>query len=120
MRRAVAALILIATPVAAAGPSDPPGGEWSVDLRPSPASRAYLKPMRLAVAPDGTVSGSFYDNAIAAGRASESNGRRCFAFRTADASGAYEISGCLMGGRMDGQTGSVGRGFLPAWTAKRP
>ena len=76
--------------------------------------------MRLAVAPDGTVSGSFYDNAIAAGRADESNGRRCFAFRTADARGAYRTSGRPMDGRIEGQTWSEGRGFLLAWTAKRP
>ncbi len=94
-------------------------GTWTVDLRPSLDGPAYEKPMTLVVAGDGTVSGTFYGASIASGRASESNGRTCFAFTTADQSGPYQHSGCLKGDAVEGLSWSTGRGFLLAWSAKR-
>ncbi|HZF43668.1 MAG TPA: hypothetical protein VEZ48_09695 [Sphingomonadaceae bacterium] len=120
--------MLVAAALALSGAaSDQPGkrsahplaGEWTVDLRPAPSAPAYLKPMVLNVAADGSLSGTFYDNAIQAGRADAAN-RICFAFRTADPSGLYQTSGCLEGGEIEGQTWSEGRGFLLSWSAKRP
>ncbi len=50
-------------------------GRWIVDLRPSPEDPKYDKPMTLAIAADRTVSGTFYESEIEAGRASASRRR---------------------------------------------
>lgn len=94
-------------------------GDWVVDLRPTPDAPAYLKPMEIAVGADGSITGTFYDHEIDAGRASAVSSRSCFALRTADASGPYHTSGCLVGDRIEGQTWSEGRQFLLTWTAVR-
>ena len=94
-------------------------GRWTVDLRPKPDAPAYLKPMALSGAADGKLAGEFYEHVIEDGRAIATNGRPCFAFRTSDASGPYQTSGCLAGDRVEGQTWSEGRHFLLTWTARR-
>lgn len=94
-------------------------GRWIVDLRPSPDEPKYEKPMVLDIAADRTVQGSFYDSTIDAGRASASNGRTCFAFRTSDGVGPYHTSGCLVGDRILGQTWAEHRKFVLNWTAWR-
>jgi hypothetical protein len=106
------AVILAAAPAAL-------NGGWVVDLRPTPESPAYTQPMTLAVAADGSVSGTFYGAPVISGRASESNGRTCLAFTTSDGSGAYQHSGCLRGDAVEGLSWSTGRGFLLAWRATR-
>lgn len=94
-------------------------GRWVVDLRAAPDEPRYDKPMVLAVASDQSVTGSFYDSEIEAGRASASNGRTCFAFRTTDGVGPYHTSGCLVGDSIQGQTWSEHRKFVLNWTAVR-
>lgn len=94
-------------------------GRWIVDLRPSPDEPRHEKPMVLEVAADRSVRGSFYDSTIDAGRASASNGRTCFAFRTTDGVGPYHTSGCLSGDRIVGQTWAEHRNFVLNWTAVR-
>lgn len=102
-----------------AQPTSPLIGAWTVDLRPKPDAPAYLKPMTLSVASDGKLTGIFYERTIDEGRAGTTSGRPCFAFRTADNSGPYQTSGCLIGDRIDGQTWSEGRNFVLTWTAVR-
>lgn len=94
-------------------------GRWQVDLRPSSDAPEYLKPMSLAIAGDRSIRGSFYDSEIESGRASASNGRACFAFRTTDGVGPYHTSGCLVGERILGQTWAEHRQFLLNWSAVR-
>jgi hypothetical protein len=94
-------------------------GDWTVDLRPMRDSPAYLKPMKLQVAADNAVTGTFYESAIESGRADASKGRACFAITTSDGSGPYQTAGCLVGDKIEGQTWSPGRGFLLTWTASR-
>ena len=94
-------------------------GRWIVDLRPSPEAPKYDKPMTLAIAVDRTVSGTFYESDIEAGRASASNDRACFAFRTTDGVGPYHTSGCLVGDRILGQTWAEHRKFVLNWIAVR-
>ena len=95
-------------------------GDWAVDLRPTTQAAAYVKPMRLSVAADNSLSGTFYDSPIASGRAGGGKGRTCFAITTSDGSGPYQTAGCLVDDRIEGQTWSEGRGFLLTWTATRP
>lgn len=97
----------------------PLAGRWIVDLRPSPDAPTYDKAMVLAIGADRTVRGSFYDSDIEAGRASASNGRVCFAFRTTDGVGPYHTSGCLVGDRILGQTWAEHRQFVLNWSAAR-
>lgn len=94
-------------------------GRWQVDLRPSPDEPEYLKTMTLEIAADRSIRGSFYDSDIEDGRASTSNGRTCFAFRTTDGVGPYHTSGCLVGDRILGQTWAEHRTFLLNWSAVR-
>ncbi len=94
-------------------------GAWTVDLRPTPRAPPYRKPMTLAVATDGTLTGTFYERPIDLGHAGATNGRPCFAFRTQDASGPYQTSGCLIGDHIEGQSWSEGRRFVLTWRATR-
>ncbi len=118
IRTAVAALALaLATAAAAAGVDM--AGRWMVDLRPNLTDAPYTQPMELKVAADGSVSGTFYNSAILAGRSVSARGRDCVAFRTTDGSGFYHSAACLEGGRMVGTTWAEGRNFLFPWTAER-
>jgi hypothetical protein len=94
-------------------------GRWIVDLRAAPDEPRYDKTMVLEIDADRIVTGSFYDSVIEAGRASASNGRTCFAFRTTDGVGPYHTSGCLVGDRILGQTWAEHRKFVLNWTAAR-
>jgi len=113
----LAAVLLAATPAEerAAALS----GTWSVDLRVDLADEPYSQPMVLTVAADGTVTGSFYNSEILAGRAGSAQGRSCVAFRTTDGQGLYHTSACLVDGTMVGQTWAEGRNFVLPWTATR-
>jgi hypothetical protein len=114
----VAGALIAAAPALAAGPADM-AGRWTVDLRPSLGDKPYTQPMVLAIAPDGTVTGSFYSSDILAGRTGSGQGRQCVAFRTTDSQGLYHSQACLVDGRMVGSTWAEGRNFLLPWTAER-
>ena len=94
-------------------------GSWTVDLRPKLTDAPYTQPMQLKIAADGSVTGSFYNSEILAGRSNSSRSRTCVAFRTTDGSGFYHSSACLEGGKMVGTTWAEGRNFLFPWTAER-
>lgn len=119
------ALALVSAAGGAAGQAadavnpDALNGAWTVDLSTDPAT-PYQKPMVLALAADGTVSGSFYDSAIEAGRWKTDRGRTCVSFRTSDGAGPYHSSACRRGDRVEGQTWAEHRGFLFNWQATRP
>jgi len=78
-------------------------GAWVVDLSASPAE-PYAQPMRLQLNPDGSVSGSFYESEMEAGRWRFDRGRICVSFRTSDGAGPYHSSACLVGELVQGQT----------------
>ena len=115
---AVLIAALAAAPALAAGVADM-AGSWKVDLRLRVTDAPYSQPMVLAVAPDGKVSGSFYNSDILAGKAGTAQDRTCVAFRTTDGSGLYHSQACLVDGRMVGTTWAEGRNFVLPWTAER-
>jgi hypothetical protein len=94
-------------------------GRWAVDLATDPA-KPYTQPMELTLAADGTVTGTFYQSAIQAGRWKTDRGRTCASFRTSDGAGPYHTSVCLDGSRAVGQTWAEHRNFLFNWVADRP
>ncbi len=102
--------------LAAAEPSL--AGDWTVDLSAKP-DEPYTKPMTLTLNADGTVSGSFYESDIQAGRWETSRGRTCASFRTTDGAGPYHTSVCLIGDKAVGQTWAEHRNFLFNWDALR-
>lgn len=108
------ALAQAATPVAPAL-----AGDWIVDLTAKPGDPPYRQPMRLALKPDGTVTGSFYRSDIQAGRWKTDRGRTCVSFRTTDGAGPYHTAACLSGDKVTGQTWAEHRGFLFNWDAVR-
>jgi len=93
-------------------------GRWTVDLSTDPA-KPYTQPMLLDLAPDGSVSGRFYNSMIEGGRWKTNRGRTCVSFRTSDGVGPYHSSACLRGDHVEGQTWAEHRNFLFNWQATR-
>ena len=93
-------------------------GAWTVDLSAKPGE-PYTKPMDLTLNPDGTVTGSFYESTIEAGRWKTDRGRTCASFRTSDGKGPYHTSACSVGDAVQGQTWAEQRNFLFNWNATR-
>ncbi|MBI1404662.1 MAG: hypothetical protein GC145_00885 [Caulobacter sp.] len=93
-------------------------GVWTVDLSARP-DEPYTRPMTLTLNPDGTVTGSFYESDIEAGRWKTARGRTCASFRTTDGVGFYHTSVCLIGDQAVGQTWAEQRNFLFNWDAMR-
>ncbi len=119
MRYALA-LVLAASPSSAVLAQDKGSlaGRWTVDLATDPA-KPYTKPMVLALAKDGSVTGSFYVSPIQEGRWKTDRGRTCASFRTTDGAGPYHTSACLRGDVVEGQTWAEHRSFLFNWQAVR-
>lgn len=113
------AMIGAALTIAALVSSQSLEGAWTVDLATDP-SQPYTRPMVLRLAPDGTVSGTFYDSEITSGRWKTDRGRTCASFRTSDGQGPYHSSVCLDGANAQGQTWAEHRNFLFNWNAVRP
>lgn len=123
MRLCLAASLVLALGLAlqifpAAARVEPMDGTWTVDLSTDPA-QPYTKTMVLTLVADGTVSGSFYDSAILAGRWKTDRGRTCVSFRTTDGAGPYHTAACLSGDHVEGQTWAEHRSFLFNWNAAR-
>ena len=127
MRMLAAGLVFLVTGCAsqpvvpagvAAGVAETLNGRWTVDLSTKP-DEPYTKPMELKLAADGTVTGSFYDSEILAGRWETDRGRTCVSFRTTDGAGPYHSSACLVGTGVSGQTWAEHRNFLFNWNAVR-
>lgn len=117
MRTALLAALLIADAASAQAPPTL-AGVWTVDLS-TKSGEPYTQPMDLTLDPDGTVSGSFYNSAIQAGRWKTDRGRTCASFRTSDGKGPYHTSVCLTGDTAQGQTWAEQRNFLFNWNAVR-
>ena len=100
-------------------PASSLAGEWMVDLSATP-DQPYTQPMRLTLAPNGTVTGDFYNSTIEAGRWETARGRTCVSFRTSDGEGPYHTAACLVGNGVQGQTWAEHRDFLFNWSATRP
>lgn len=111
---------MIALMLALALAAEPPAlaGDWTVDLSADPAT-PYTKPMTLTLKANGTVTGSFYDSEILAGRWKTDRGRTCASFRTTDGQGPYHSAVCLEGDTAKGQTWAEHRNFLFNWNAVR-
>ena len=116
--RAIVGLFLMscAACVSAAEPSL--DGAWVVDLSTEP-DKPYTQPMTLTLAPDHSVTGSFYQSEIQAGRWKQDRGRLCASFRTSDGQGPYHTAVCLIDGKAVGQTWAEHRDFLFNWVATR-
>ena len=112
------AVILLAAGVPVAAASTDLAGAWTVDLSTEPG-KPYTQPMDLALNADGTVTGSFYNSGIEAGRWKTARGRTCASFRTSDGIGPYHTAVCLQGSRAVGQTWAEHRKFLFNWDAVR-
>lgn len=117
----VLALLCVAASLAMPASAAEPGlaGDWIVDLATDPAV-PYTQPMQLALHPNGSVEGSFYNSTIEAGRWKDDRGRVCASFRTSDGQGPYHSAVCLNGATASGQTWAEHRNFLFNWMATRP
>ena len=93
-------------------------GAWVVDLSAKP-DQPYTQPMQLTLNADKTVSGTFYQSTIEAGRWRTDRGRTCASFRTTDGAGPYHTAACITGDRVEGQTWAEHRDFVFVWNASR-
>lgn len=119
MRPVLLLCVTACVPSPAASQTQAPfSGTWTVDLSTKPGE-PYLKTMVLDLAPDGSVTGSFYDSTIEAGRWKTARGRTCVSFRTTDGKGPYHTAACLRGDAVEGQTWAEHRAFLFNWNAQR-
>ncbi|MDH4383916.1 MAG: hypothetical protein QE280_00540 [Caulobacter sp.] len=112
------ALALFLAAASPAGAVPALAGDWTIDLSSEPG-QPYTKSMTLALQPDGTVTGSFYDSEILAGRWKTDRGRTCASFRTTDGVGPYHSNVCLTGTGVSGQTWAEQRSFLFNWNGVR-
>ena len=96
-------------------------GTWRVALYFSPNDPPSETVMEITdVTEAGTLLGSFYQSAFESARATRRDGAIIIAATTSDGSGPYTTSGRLVApDRIEGQTLSVGRDFLMAWTATK-
>lgn len=99
--------------------ASPLSGDWIVDLTAKASDKPYTQPMSLDLKDDGTVSGTFYQSTIEAGRWKTDRGRTCVSFRTSDGKGPYHTAACLDGNTVRGQTWAEHRNFLFNWNATR-
>ena len=118
MRAGFALLAALLIAPAAAAQEATLAGKWTVDLSAKPGE-VYTKTMELKLAADGSVTGSFYDSDIEAGRWKTDRGRTCVSFRTTDGAGPYHTAACLAGQIVQGQTWAEHRTFLFNWNAVR-
>lgn len=118
MRRILPWMLVCLMPMSALADDSGLDGAWTVDLSGT-SGEVYTQPMVLALAADGTVTGSFYGSAIEAGRWKQDRGRLCASFRTTDGAGPYHTAACLDGERVSGQTWAEHRNFLFNWNATR-
>jgi len=95
-------------------------GVWKVDLRPTPGAPAYFQEFVVSSVQGKTFTGTFYGAPVEQARINTDWGAVRIAFVTSDASGPYNHSATLVGGRMEGLTNSTGRDFLSCWSATRP
>jgi hypothetical protein len=114
----IALLALAAAQAVSAVAVQPMDGAWTVDLSTEPG-KPYTQPMVLKLEADGSVTGSFYNSTIEAGRWKTARGRTCVSFRTTDGQGPYHTAACLNGDAVDGQTWAEHRNFLFNWNAVR-
>jgi hypothetical protein len=107
---------------AAPATASPLVGSWTVDLRPTPTSPAYLKKLVITAQQGTRIEGHFYDGSpLQAGRINTTSGPTlAFAFFTDPGEGAYQTAGRQVApNRLEGMTLSTSRGFLLTWTAVR-
>lgn len=94
-------------------------GTWKVSLHHSPTEPPSETTLVITDTTEGILTGTFYDTPFIKARAIVHDDEVLFSLVTADKSGEYLHSGELEDGSLEGQTHSVGRDFLMAWTAER-
>jgi hypothetical protein len=94
-------------------------GIWQVDLRPTPDAAPYYQEFVVTAVNGNSFTGTFYNTEIKQGKINTDWGTVSFAFVTSDGSGAYNTSGQLKNGKLEGSTHSLGRDFLMPWRAEK-
>jgi hypothetical protein len=118
----VPALAQASAQPAAPATASPLVGSWTVDLRPTPTSPAYLTKLVITAQQGTRIEGHFYDGTpLQAGRINTTSGPTlAFAFFTDPGEGAYQTAGRQVApSRLEGMTLATSRGFLLTWTAVR-
>jgi hypothetical protein len=94
-------------------------GEWTIDLRPTPASEAYLKEFVIVLNSDRTFSGEFYGSPVINGLINRNWDNIYFAFSTNDESNTYFHSGYLFENKISGITYCPDRDFVAPWSGMK-
>ncbi len=94
-------------------------GTWSIDLRPTPNSEAYLRDFVITPMPDKTFSGEFYGTSFDTGKFNTDWEFIYFAFTTSDKENVYYHSGYIDGDKISGISYSPERKFTSHWTGTK-
>jgi hypothetical protein len=92
-------------------------GTWDVALHYAPDKPPSKTEMVVTGVAGGKLQGTFYGTEFSESGVTVFAGQVIFTAVTADGTGPYIHSGRLAGRCIEGQTLSVGRDFLMAWTA---
>lgn len=94
-------------------------GTWTIDLRPTPNSEAYLKEFKFTKITGKTFDGEFYGYPFNGGFLNTDWDKIYFAFTTSDQSGTYYHSGSIDGDKIVGITLNENRQFVLPWSGYR-
>lgn len=94
-------------------------GTWEVDLRPTPDAEPSLQTFVVESVENDSLSGTFYNAQIQAGKIDTQWGSVQFTFVTGDGTGAYYSTGKFVNGRLEGTTYSPSRKLFSVWSATR-
>lgn len=94
-------------------------GTWTIDLRPTPNSEAYLRDFVITPMAEKTFSGEFYGTSFSTGKFNTDWEFVYFGFTTSDKENVYFHSGYIDGEKIVGISYSPGRKFTAHWTGKK-
>lgn len=92
-------------------------GKWTIDLRPTPASKAYYQVFEVTAIDGKTFSGTFYGSPVKGALINSEWDRLYFAFSTSDNTHTYYHSGSLHKGKLSGISYCPGRKFTAPWNS---
>lgn len=94
-------------------------GSWTVDLRPTPLSDAYLQTFKIDKIAGDSFEGSFYDSRAVDGLIKLENGRTLLAFKTNDQSNTYYHFVKIIDDKIEGISYSYDRKLIQPWFGRK-
>jgi hypothetical protein len=94
-------------------------GTWTIDLRPTPESAAYIKEFKFTKIDGKKFDGEFYGYPFEGGLFNTDWDKIYFAFTTTDQSGTYYHSGYIEGNKVYGMSLNENRKLMLPWKGEK-